>query len=210
MLVRLALLAFCCGVALSQPSTDAGTFTVVLQGQRLPASILTAMQREVQSAVMPAGLHLIWRPWDLGHGEVPGSVAIVTMRGQCSSSPGSLLSNSAGYASAGEPLGQTHMADGKVLPFADILCDAVHRLVDRDLRNTSPLQRDALLGRALGRVMAHELYHILLNSRDHDRQGLGRSEQSRTELLEPTNSFSDRDDRRMANSLAVSPGDSGR
>ena len=103
----------------------------------------------------------------------------------------------------GEPLGQTHVVDGKVLPFADILCDAVRRIVDRDLRVVPVGQRDEVLGRALGRVLAHELYHIVLHTTDHSAHGLARPEQSSRELLAPVGAFTEDDDRRLAESAAA-------
>jgi hypothetical protein len=48
-----------------------------------------------------------------------------------------------------------------------------------------PAWRDALVGRALGRVLAHEIGHYLLASRRHDRDGLMRASFDGDELLRP-------------------------
>ena len=45
--------------------------------------------------------------------------------------------------------------------------------------------RDTLIGRALGRVLAHEIGHYLLASRLHDRDGLMRASFDGDELLRP-------------------------
>jgi hypothetical protein len=155
----------------------------------------------------PSGVRLDWRSHDLGGGNVDGPLAIVRLRGNCSAAV-PFRSSSTDVES--EPLGQTHMVNGKVLPFADVLCDAVHRLVDRDLRGMGARQREDLMGRALGRVMAHELYHILARTTEHTTHGLTRPEQSRAELLAPVGSFGDAAERRIAESVAVDPGGAGR
>ena len=204
---RLALLALFCGSAAAQTLTDEASLTVVLEGEHVPAPILSAMRREAQAAVEPSGVHLNWRSQDLPGGEVAGPVAIIQMRGQCRSAAPVRTTAPGGE---GEPLGQTHMVDGKVLPFADLLCDAVHRLVDRDLRGVRSGQREELLGRALGRVLAHELYHILARTTDHGSHGLSRSEQSSAELLAPGNSFAESDEHRLSESIGTDFGAAGR
>ena len=196
---QLALLAIFCGSVAGQNS-----LTVVLLGERLPNAIFRAMQREAQAAVAPAGVRLIWK--DQSSGEVEGPVAIVQLRGQCSSvTP---IRNAA--AGTSEPLAQTQIVNGEILPFADLLCDAVHRSVDRDLRGLRSTEREELLGRAYGRVLAHEMYHILLRSADHGNQGLGRWEQTSTELLAPTDSFAQPDERRLAESISGDASGAGR
>jgi hypothetical protein len=85
--------------------------------------------------------------------------------------------------------------EGKVLPIADLRCDALRKLIDRDLQAAPAAGRDQLLGRALGRVLAHELYHVLLRTRAHAREGLARPAQSSADLLAPRNSFAEPDQR---------------
>ncbi len=197
---QLALLAIFCGNVAGQSS-----LTVVLHGERLPNEIFRAMQRESQAAVEPAGVHLIWK--DRSSGEVEGLVAVVKLRGRCGSIAPIHAVPPGGLA---EPLAQTHVVNGEILPFADLLCDAVHRLVDRDLRGLRSTEREELLGRAYGRVLAHEMYHILLRSTEHGNHGLGRWEQSSSELLAPADSFAASDERRIAESVSGDAGGAGR
>jgi len=44
-------------------------------------------------------------------------------------------------------------------------------------------QRDLAFGRAMGRVLAHELYHILANEKGHDRTGIAKPVITAQELL---------------------------
>jgi hypothetical protein len=194
------LLILWCGNVAAQMLTDRVSLTIVLKKQNVPAPVLNAMRRETETAVQPAGMQLAWRSHD--HvGEISGSIAIIQLRGDCS--PRAPIRTVFSQQRIGEPLGQTHVVDGKVLPFADILCDAVRRIVDRDLRVVPVGQRDQVLGRALGRVLAHELYHIVLHTTDHSAHGLARPEQSSRELLAPVSAFTEDDDRRLAGSAAA-------
>jgi hypothetical protein len=48
---------------------------------------------------------------------------------------------------------------------------------------------NAALGRAMARVGAHEIYHMLTGSTNHARSGIARAEHSRTELTEASFTF---------------------
>jgi hypothetical protein len=75
-------------------------------------------------------------------------------------------------------------------------------------------EQQELFGRSLGRVMAHELYHVLLRTRAHGRSGLARPAQTQAELLAVRSHFSDREERLLAASdqanLPDNPAESGR
>jgi hypothetical protein len=69
------------------------------------------------------------------------------------------------------PLAWTHSVDGAVLPFAEVSCDRIANAVAGALWGGERKQADQLLGRALGRVLAHELYHILGKTHEHNADG---------------------------------------
>ncbi|HEX3992985.1 MAG TPA: hypothetical protein VHX39_17575, partial [Acetobacteraceae bacterium] len=73
------------------------------------------------------------------------------------------------------PYARTWMADGDVLPFGEVDCARVVNSV-RDAMSGGDLPNwaDQLLGRALGRVVAHELVHMLTRSVRHGRDGVTR------------------------------------
>ena len=81
--------------------------------------------------------------------------------------------------------------------------EAVPKWVEHDLNTGPPRDREELLGRALGRVAAHELYHILVGTTEHARSGLSRPGQSRTELLAPHESFNVQDQKRIVDSVGA-------
>lgn len=199
-----ALCAFCCcAVAGGQPAGSHSSLTVLLMGDRVPLPVLKAMEHQAEAAVLPSNFKLNWKlQEDFTGSVVNGRLAIIYMRGQCSANPGA---GTVPLVYSSTPLGQTHIADGRILPIADVLCDPIRGLVDHNLRGESPRNRDDLLGRALGRVLAHELYHILLQTTGHGRRGLSREGQTSSELLAPRDGFAPSDERRIAESLSLSP-----
>jgi cytochrome c553 len=52
-----------------------------------------------------------------------------------------------------------------------------------DLSKLNPVRRDFIFGRAVGRVVAHELYHIFGNTWDHGSAGVGEATFSARDLL---------------------------
>ena len=200
----LALSALFCSVAVA----EAPTVTVLVSGGRVPALVLRAMEKEAQSDLAPSGLKLSWvSNRDLPGSGVYGTLTILRIRGECR--PDAPDHNDSVRAANGDPvLGQTHIADGKVLPIADILCDSVQKLVGPDLKTALPGDREQLFGRALGRVAAHELYHILAGTTEHAHRGLSRPEQSSSELLAPEDSFSPQAEQRIADSVGSDSDDS--
>lgn len=81
------------------------------------------------------------------------------------------------------PLGWTHISRGVILPFADVDCQAISGLIQKRLLAMPAEDRKATYGRALGRVVAHELYHIFANTVRHSFRGVGRSSFTVRELL---------------------------
>ena len=185
------------------------TLTVKVEGGGASPAVLQAMEKEAETALAPSGIHLIWK---LGPGEL-GEVfstplAIIRLRGDCRPRPIRPRAVLDHPISEGQPLGQTHISDGQILPIADVLCDSIWDFTSRELTATSPNLRAELLGRAVGRVTAHELYHILLRTTSHAREGIARAEQTSADLLAPDKSFSEEDDRRM--SLFTAESESGK
>jgi hypothetical protein len=58
-----------------------------------------------------------------------------------------------------------------VLPFAEVSCDRIAKAVATAMWGGERKEADRLLGRALGRVLAHELYHILGKTHEHNADG---------------------------------------
>jgi len=147
--------------------TPVEKLTIVLEFQDgySPQSVST-MKREVEKTFQEAHLRIDWMSRDQVAGGVFGDLAVFRFRGKCLFQPG--------IAAAREPaaLAVTHVSDGVVLPFSDVACDRIASLVWPLLSGTKAARGDTLFGRALGRVVAHELAHILSRSVAHGTTGL--------------------------------------
>jgi|SRR5579871_1708281 len=179
---------------LSQPTNSLTLFLRL--DHPLPSITLTTMQNEVTSAFSTAYVELHFELPNQALG-VYGRSAVVRFRGECNSAAPVRRSSTGG---ARQELAVTHVADGNILPFSDIDCDAVRQTLGRVAFTTS-MPPDSMLGRALGRVVAHELYHILLRDGHHGKTGLASASFSRSDLLAVRRSFDKSDLNRIVESL---------
>jgi hypothetical protein len=72
-----------------------------------------------------------------------------------------------------------------VQPFSEVACDKVTSAVRSAMFGGDFGNADVLLGRALGRVLAHEVVHILSKSSAHGRTGVARTSLSGSQLIAP-------------------------
>ena len=201
----LLLASLCVGAMGAQtlPNTAnlTGPLTIVLRGDIADRSVLNAMEREVESLVAPSSIRVAWISNTNG-AQVYEHVAVIRLRGNCRgdaplSTPVRAQGNTA------EPLGQTQVSDGKVLPFATVRCDAVRNLIARELVFRPSYEREDVFGRALGRVVAHELYHVLLRTTSHGTTGLARPVQTSADLVADRDSFAPADERKLSEASSV-------
>ena len=80
-------------------------------------------------------------------------------------------------------LGWTHVSDGAILPFSEIDCDRIRQFVQKELLYRKPAEREEIFGRAIARVVAHELYHIFANTHHHGSDGVAKAAYTVQELL---------------------------
>ncbi len=125
-------------------------------------SAVESMERETAALFSNAGLSFWWQPKqqanDLGMTDL---LVSVQFRGKCRLEPSVLVPATDG------PLGSIQFQDGEIRPFIEVDCDRAAAMVWQN-RGTVPAPLAAyILGRALGRVVAHELYHYLTQSNAH-------------------------------------------
>lgn len=132
-----------------------------------------AMERETQGILKNAGVHLDWKSRDEAVNTSFADLVVVRFNGACEMPPPPL------YDELGEigPLASTYQTDGRVQPFSEVSCDRVGAFVRSGLRNLNMRggdfkKGDVLIGKALGRVVAHELVHMLTGAKDHSHEGV--------------------------------------
>lgn len=153
--------------------------TVALFLDRDPSSvsqeILSEMRLEIARLFSPAGLNFVWRTMDSRiYGETYPQIVVVRMKGGCRVEGVDLLLAKRGLA-GGKPLGSAFVEEGRVLPFAQVDCNRVLMCLRAELFGQEQQTRDRMYGRGLARVLAHELYHILLGTEEHARTGVAKS-----------------------------------
>jgi hypothetical protein len=149
---------------------DEAVLTIDMKGaEDCPPGLIDEMQAEAEEVFRPAGVKLEWRYLDLSRiRQAVASLVVVTFTGTCKS-------DGFGQPTIGEgPLGWTSVTDGAILPFCGVHYDRVREVMLRTIRHLPKGEQERLFGQALGRVLAHELYHILANTRSHARSGLAK------------------------------------
>lgn len=148
--------------------------------QRVPVEV---MKRAVEGLLKPAGIRLAWRSVsdNLGKEAFP-QLAVLKFKGRCEGiapGPGS------DFGTLGEvdSLASTAVSGGHVLPYTQVECDQVRKALAYMPPGTGALERQTALGMALGRVVAHELYHILANTASHAGNGLAKASELLQDLV---------------------------
>jgi len=153
-----------------------------------PQPVFDSMRKEVDVIMAPAGFHIEWRSLpSTGDGETASELAVITVKGSCD------VNRPAPHNMNVGALGWTHLSDGVILPFTDLDCSGLNSFIGAQLAGMRPAERANVFGRALGRVLAHELYHIFANTRHHAHDGVGKSSYSVEDLLSDSFRFGERE-----------------
>jgi hypothetical protein len=202
MLRDTALLLTTVSCLVSAQTTASSSLSVFLSnpGAASPA-VTSSMRTELRELLRGSGFSFSWYN---GAGNVEGRLAVIRLQGACGSDAPNPLPLHQVFRDP-EALGSTHVSNGEVLPFADIRCDHLRRFVAQPLANAHAYEvREEMLGRALARVIAHELFHILLRTKEHGRTGLARAGQTAAQLVAPRLNFAAEDTRRLSTEASTS------
>lgn len=153
--------------AVATAAMPAEELTVVIEFQDdYSLQSVSAMKREVENIFRDSHVRIDWRSRGETAGGVVGNIAAVRFHGKCMFQPG------ISTARESAALAITHVSDGVVLPLSDVACDRIAALVRPEIHGTKAAWNDALFGRAMGRVVAHELVHMLSRSVAHGTTGV--------------------------------------
>jgi hypothetical protein len=142
-----------------------------------PEAVVSAVKSEVAEIMDPVGIVFDWRSLESATGsDISVELVVVNFKGVCDTRPTSLMHPVAGA------LGWTHTSNGEILPFTDIDCDRIGGLLRFPLAAGEAAARHRLLGRAIGRVLAHELYHVFAKTSHHASTGVAKAAYTASEL----------------------------
>ncbi len=146
---------------------------------------IETMKRAAENLLKPAGIRLAWRLTSENHGSEPFSaLAVLKFQGRCQAQ-GLLPDSHFGMPGETNTLAFTKVSGGRVLPYTRVECDEVRKALAYVTPGLGAFQLQQALGRALGRVVAHELYHILAQTASHATEGLAKTSQFLRDLVSP-------------------------
>ena len=126
--------------------------------------VVQQMQEELKRTLRGTDAHVEWLDQSNATKQFAGRRVSVTLLGDCT---GDLLDGAPNGA-----LGWAKVQDGRVLPFVNIDCDRVRAQISPEILAEDQVAREVRVGRALGRVLAHELAHVMRRDRVHGEDGL--------------------------------------
>lgn len=178
LLLRFLVYSVCaCFPSIAVAGSVSEVLTIFVKGS---SPSLTPARAEVARLMAPAGFQVEWK--DISERR-PGldfaRLVIVELRGNCAAPVNLAVPSSVDTRS----LASTAIVDGKVLPFSTVQCDSLRKLMSRTQAGPG------LFGRAMGRVIAHEIYHMLAETRNHASEGVSKSCFSVNDLLAEDFSF---------------------
>ena len=154
--------------------------TIVLdfQGPQSEPSV-AEMKREFTGIMKDAAVHFEFRGRKEASQEAQSDLVMVRFTGKCVLEPVGYLYDERG------PMAFTYSTNGAVQPFSEVACDKVTTAVRSAMAGGDFADADRLLGRALGRVLAHEVVHMLSKSGTHGHTGVAKTALSGSQLIAP-------------------------
>jgi hypothetical protein len=164
------------GAGVERVAPSVLTVILAFKGPYSRAS-LKEMERESGLVLRSSGVRLDWRML----GETPhasyNDLVVMTFKGVCKFDPALPVHDEPGA------LAMTDSVDGKILPFGEVNCDRVVSSARTAMSRHDYFRADLLIGRALGRVVTHELVHMLTRSGEHGAEGVEKPTLSGRQLI---------------------------
>ena len=179
-ITRATLLIICLSHFAGAQTGSLALYTGTADG--LDASAIRSAQHELDRLLAPAGIDIAWR--SLAN-RIPDEqfnrVVVVSFDGSCS--PPDAAAPLGKVQDSGITLADSSVSNGHVLPFFHVDCTNLLHILAPSLRPMNAQARNAAFGRALGRVMAHELYHIVGETTLHQTTGVAKASLSVQDLI---------------------------
>lgn len=154
-----------------------------------PAATVAEMQRELTRIVKPLDYRLQFHDSSAQPvSDDANQVVILSFRGSCSMEMSAPPVRDR-VAIDSRSLASAPVSDGRVLPFVTVECDKLRDWIRTQVAGLRIEQRQELLGRAMGRLVAHEFYHIMAQTKHHASEGIGQACFNLRELLAPAFDF---------------------
>jgi len=181
--------AVCLTAFAAEPALDSRktvTLVVAFDESKAQPEVVDALKSELAEIWRGEAVKLDWRPLEsIKPGDSFADLVVVRFKGDCHLHPISPFMIDERGPQGPATLAYSPTVNGEVQPFSAVLCDRVNRSVSMALAPEQRKAGDSLYGRALGRVVSHELYHILNQTRGHEREGLAKRSLTGQQLIAP-------------------------
>ena len=138
---------------------------------------LVEMRKELAKVFRPTHVNIDVRlRQDVKPEETYNDVVLVKLKGTCR------MQNFAALMDERGPFAWTHTVDGKILPFSEVACGHIARSIQQAMGDRV-VDGERMLGRAIARVMAHEIVHMVGKSASHSQAGVFRHALSGSQLI---------------------------
>lgn len=159
----------------SVPVSNVLTVAVIPEGSYAPA-VVREMAHEVVRIMKRSGLNLEWHIGTVAEQVFTEPRVVVKLLGTCGMETHSAVGKLG-------PLGWTEVSDGALLPASELACDRIRSSVESVMHHDDQVRGNELLGRAMGRVLAHELFHFVDSTRQHTESGVSQASLTAEELV---------------------------
>jgi len=192
--VRVVFAIFCFSVCAQAQTRTLAVYSD--SARRLDGSVAHALQTELQRVMSPAGIEIVSLQSGASSDDLPEvQLAVVgTFQGDCSVET---LPDQPGRTIQTRTMAESSVSGGRVLPYFRVDCTRIIRTLAPSLRPLSVPMREGILGRALARAIAHEIYHILAQTTGHDKSGIAKASLSLSDLFSSKFDFNPESLRRM-------------
>ncbi len=171
-----------------QTSADKKSITLVVTFDESAArpEVVEALKSELAEIWRGEPVKLNWLPIEsVQPGDSFSDLVVIHFKGDCRVHPLHPFLIDERGPQGGSALAFSPMVNGQVQPFSSVMCDRVERSVQSAMKPNQRKSANMLYGRALGRVVSHELYHILNQTKEHEQQGLARKSLTGQQLIAP-------------------------
>ena len=160
-----------------------GSVAVYFQGAPPNSGVaLDSLKTELTSLLNGATYKIQW-----GDSKQPvvtgGTLVVVEFRGACLPASLPVPDATSFEKSSGSSLASSQVMSERILPFISLDCRALNDLLGVPIAQLPAGQRDLVYGRAMARLLAHELYHFLTQTTHHSKSGIAKAAVSATDLL---------------------------
>lgn len=182
--MRITIAVLCALAGVLHAASEAPVALIVDATTPLPRVVELALHQEIDSIFRETGYGFSWvdRQQMKAEDSYPDLI-VVKIRSACRVDPAMPASG----RSTRMALGWAHRSAGDVMPFVEIDCARITRML------AGASNEEHAVGRALGRVLAHELYHVLTGSIHHAAVGVTQGALSPAHLVSPTLEFTRRE-----------------